>query len=86
MYPNAPAEALDLIKGMLKFNPDERLTVEQCLAHPYFADIRVIDEEKVSDEIFDTSYERYIRNKNGRQIAKDFLYKEIVKFHPEMEQ
>lgn len=32
-----PKEALDLLEGLLKFDPAQRLTAEQCLAHPYFA-------------------------------------------------
>ena len=29
------ADALDLLKGLLVFNPEKRLTAEQCLQHPY---------------------------------------------------
>lgn len=37
VQPSVPADALDLLKGLLVFNPDKRLTAEQALEHPYVA-------------------------------------------------
>lgn len=37
LQPSVPADALDLLKGLLVFNPDKRLTAEQALQHPYVA-------------------------------------------------
>ncbi|XP_078124043.1 mitogen-activated protein kinase 15 isoform X2 [Sander vitreus] len=34
---SVPPDALDLLKGLLVFNPDKRLTAEQALQHPYVA-------------------------------------------------
>jgi serine/threonine protein kinase len=31
----SPAIAIDLLEKMLIFNPEERITVEEALAHPY---------------------------------------------------
>ena len=36
--PNVNPLALDLIWKMLQFNPDDRITVEAALAHPYLKD------------------------------------------------
>ena len=30
-----PADAIDLLKKLLHFNPDKRLTTDQALKHPY---------------------------------------------------
>ncbi|XP_029370391.1 mitogen-activated protein kinase 15 [Echeneis naucrates] len=34
---SVPPDALDLLRGLLVFNPDKRLTAEQALEHPYVA-------------------------------------------------
>ena len=36
-FPDAPVEALDLLERMLRFDPKERITVEDALRHPYLA-------------------------------------------------
>jgi serine/threonine protein kinase len=38
-FPDANALAIDLLAKMLKFNPDERITVLQALAHPYLSQL-----------------------------------------------
>lgn len=38
LYPDATPEAIDLLDQMLAFNPDRRITAEEALAHPYFAE------------------------------------------------
>ncbi|CAM9654673.1 unnamed protein product [Lampetra planeri] len=37
LLPNAPPNALDLLKRLLVFNPEKRLTAEEALGHPYVA-------------------------------------------------
>uniref|UniRef100_A0A4W6DT42 Mitogen-activated protein kinase 15 n=1 Tax=Lates calcarifer TaxID=8187 RepID=A0A4W6DT42_LATCA len=37
LQPSVPSDALDLLRGLLVFNPDKRLTAEQALQHPYVA-------------------------------------------------
>ena len=38
--PQASDEAIDLLKGLLAFSPEKRLTVEKALNHPYFYNLR----------------------------------------------
>lgn len=35
MLGDAPPDAIDLLKKLLHFNPDKRLTTDQALKHPY---------------------------------------------------
>lgn len=36
LYPNADSRALDLVDKLLAFNPNNRISVEDALAHPFF--------------------------------------------------
>ena len=36
-FMKAPADAIDLMKKLLVFNPTKRLTIDQALSHPYVA-------------------------------------------------
>jgi len=38
LFPDADPDALDLLKNLLRFNPDERLTAVQVLEHPWLAE------------------------------------------------
>lgn len=38
MFPAGSEEALDLIKRLLVFNPNNRATAREALAHPYLKD------------------------------------------------
>ena len=40
-------DALDLVRSILRYNPDHRPTVEQVLSHPYFAQFHSPEEEIV---------------------------------------
>ena len=37
ILPQADDISLDLLNKLLHFNPDKRITAEQCLEHPYLS-------------------------------------------------
>lgn len=44
-YPGADDNALSLLRAMLEFSPTRRISVDEALRHPFFADIRNDDVE-----------------------------------------
>jgi len=43
-------DARDLVSNMLKINPDERFTVQQCLEHPFLSDYYSAEEDLHKEE------------------------------------
>jgi len=50
MYPNASEDAIDLLRKLLMFNPEHRITAEQALEHPYLSQFHNSDEEPSCDK------------------------------------
>lgn len=40
IYPGSSAEALDFISKTVVFNPMKRITIDECISHPYLSKIR----------------------------------------------
>ncbi|KAL4158251.1 hypothetical protein PRNP1_004030 [Phytophthora ramorum] len=57
-FPDANPLAVDLLSQMLKFNPAERISVIQALAHPYLAQLQNPADEPVCAEPFNFDFER----------------------------
>lgn len=79
LFQKANPDALDLLGRMLTFNPDRRLTIEECLAHPYFASLHNPEEEPVADSTFDWGWDNFEPTK---EILQAMVYEEACKFHP----
>ncbi|XP_071848965.1 mitogen-activated protein kinase 1-like [Apostichopus japonicus] len=52
IFVNADAKSLDILGRMLTFNPNERITVEEALAHPYLEQYYDPADEPVSEKPF----------------------------------
>jgi len=57
LYPKATPLALDLLEKLLKFDPAERITVEEALAHPYLEAYHDVEDEPSHKKPFDFSFE-----------------------------
>ncbi|KAL4658336.1 mitogen-activated protein kinase 7-like [Arapaima gigas] len=78
LYPQAEPAALDLLAAMLRFDPRERISVTQALAHPYLAKYHDPDDEPICVPAFDFEFDKL--NLSRDQI-KESILEEIRDFH-----
>ena len=65
---NTNPQALDLLCKMLKFNPDDRISVEDALAHPYLKDFHGQMAEPSCDRLFDFDFEKRSSSGGGHEM------------------
>jgi mitogen-activated protein kinase 15 len=81
MYPNADADSHDLLKKLLMFNPDKRITVEESLDHPYVAQFHNPEEELTCDKTIRIPIDD--NKKLNVSSYRDELYTSIIKVNVE---
>ena len=57
-FPGSTEDALDLLDRMLKFNPHKRITVNQSLEHPFFAEVKDSSKEVEADFNLEFEFEK----------------------------
>ncbi|KAF0773677.1 mitogen-activated protein kinase 1 [Aphis craccivora] len=77
LYPTADPKALDLLDKMLTFNPHNRITVEEALAHPYLEQYYDPADEPVAEEPFRFATEL---DDLPRETLKQMIFAETVNF------
>lgn len=80
IYPYACEDAHDLLSSLLCWDVSQRLTVDQCLTHEYFGDVKDRFKEISSVEQFDFSFESNFVNIHD---LKNLLVDEIKQFKRE---
>lgn len=73
-------EGFDLLKKMLVFNPNKRISIEESLQHPYLKDLYCPEDEPVREPLNTLEFEFENENLNKEQI-KDLIYEEILLYH-----
>ncbi|PLB55443.1 map kinase [Aspergillus steynii IBT 23096] len=71
-------EAVDIIEKMLQLDPDNRITAESGLAHPYMENFHEPEDEPVADRQIDMSYD------DAELPADEWkkkMYQEVLDFH-----
>ena len=76
-FPDAPGDAIDLLRSLLQFNPNKRFTVEECLAHPYLSQFHSPDDEPSCPKIIKIKVDDNI--KYAVSDYRTLLYEEIIK-------
>lgn len=78
LYPSASEEALQLLNGMLHWDPSMRCTVTQALSHTYLAAFHNPEAEPTCAQPFDFNCD------SGSVDAHGALFAEVVRFRPEL--
>mmetsp|Transcript_29138 Transcript_29138/g.48988 ORF Transcript_29138/g.48988 Transcript_29138/m.48988 type:complete len:415 (+) Transcript_29138:129-1373(+) len=76
--------ALDLMSKMMRFSPDDRITVEDALAHPYLKDFHGQMAEPTCDRLFDFDFEKQTQYEGGMSDAevRHCMFEEVCKYRP----
>ena len=82
LFPNASPEATDLLRKLLVFNPDKRITAEEALAHPYVAQFHDPATEPVCGHLITVPISDNTKYTIGEY--RDRLYHEIVRRKKEL--
>eukprot|EP00127_Corallochytrium_limacisporum_P001439 Clim_evm1s56 gene=Clim_evmTU1s56 len=82
LYPHAPPDAIDLLRRLLHFNPDKRITAEQALQHPYLSRFHNPADEPVMNHEVVISLDDNV--KLSIQEYRNKLYEDIMRRKAEM--
>lgn len=78
IYPGAGDEALDFLSKILVFNPYFRLSVDEALAHPFFAKVRKPEKENNSTVEVQIEFEK--EHKLDKKKLRSLFLEEIKYF------
>ncbi|CAH8342111.1 unnamed protein product [Eruca vesicaria subsp. sativa] len=78
--PNVPYSAIDLMEKMLKFDPRQRISVEDALAHPYLETLHDITDEPICKTPFSIDLEEHPLT---LEQIKELIYLEALAFNAE---
>jgi len=77
MYPDASTEALDLLRKLLQFNPNKRITADEALAHSFVSQFHNPTDEPVCDRIIRIPIDD--NHKYSISEYRNKLYNDIIK-------
>eukprot|EP01139_Manchomonas_bermudensis_P018929 Amastigsp_a676228_324.p2 type:complete len:412 gc:universal Amastigsp_a676228_324:1-1236(+) len=81
LFPGVPEVALDLLSRMLAIQPRDRWTAQQCLEHPFFADIHQAEAPIQMPPFQDYEFEGEAPS-IGR--IREYIWLEMAAAHPEV--
>ncbi|CBZ55184.1 cDNA FLJ33690 fis, clone BRAWH2002967, highly similar to Mitogen-activated protein kinase 3, related [Neospora caninum Liverpool] len=81
LFPDASKAALDLLSGLLAFDPAKRITVQEALRHEYFEGLHSVEDEPHVTTPVDWSFDNFVPTK---RLLQNKVYQEIISYHPEI--
>ena len=81
LFPDAPAECVDLLEQLLQFSPGKRPTAAQALQHPYLKAYHEAPEEDLPIPDVDMAFEAH---NPSRDNLKQMVWQEVCHYHPEL--
>ncbi|XP_078431023.1 mitogen-activated protein kinase 9-like isoform X2 [Wolffia australiana] len=82
-FPNVDRLALHLLEGLLAFDPKDRLSAEEALAHPYFHGLANVNFEPVMKPIPQSEFD-FEKKKLNKDDVRELIYCEILEYHPQI--
>mmetsp|Transcript_14214 Transcript_14214/g.21850 ORF Transcript_14214/g.21850 Transcript_14214/m.21850 type:complete len:149 (+) Transcript_14214:941-1387(+) len=74
-------KAFDLLSKMLIMKPEDRITVNEALEHPYLADLHAqMGVEPSCSEVFDSDFEERMKYTYNAQRLKELMYQEVQEY------
>jgi len=81
LFPTATPAAIDFLQRTLTFDPKKRMTVDECLEHPYLEGYHDPDDEPVvqslDPDFFDFDFHK---DDLSKEQLKELLYEEVTSF------
>lgn len=81
-FPHVAPESIDILNGMLRFNPRDRMSVTGALEHPLFTDIRDAAKESTATDMITLDFEK--EPDLDEKLLRTYFCKQIRQFHPEI--
>ncbi|KAG5531230.1 hypothetical protein RHGRI_026001 [Rhododendron griersonianum] len=82
-FPNADPLALVLLKRMLAFDPEDRLSAEEALADPYFKELARLESEPSAQPVTEADF-AFERLNVTKEHIRELIYLEILQYHPKL--
>ncbi|CAN6834076.1 unnamed protein product [Brassica oleracea] len=82
-FPKADPLALRLLERLLAFDPKDRASAEDALSDPYFSGLSNSERETSTQPISKLEFD-FERKKLTKDDVRELIYREILKYHPQM--
>ncbi|RHZ09819.1 hypothetical protein DYB26_005108 [Aphanomyces astaci] len=81
VVPSAPPDAIDLLQNLLKFDPRQRISIDDALRHPFVAPYMDDDAEVLAPTPFDFSFEQL--DPLDKPALQRLIFQDVCHFHPD---